>query len=41
MERKSAFLLGLFFVINTLHAQIINKVPLSERITGYKMDVKT
>jgi hypothetical protein len=40
MERKSAFILGLFFVVNTLNAQIINKVPLSERITGYKMDVR-
>jgi hypothetical protein len=40
MERKSAFLLGLLFVFNTIHAQIINKVPLSERITGYKIDVK-
>jgi hypothetical protein len=40
MERKSAFILGLFFIINTLHGQIINKVPLSERITGYKINVK-
>jgi hypothetical protein len=40
MGRKSAFILGLFFVLNTLHAQIINKVPLSERITGYKINVK-
>ena len=30
----------MFFVVNSLNAQIINKVPLSERITGYKIDVK-
>jgi hypothetical protein len=40
MKRTSIFITGLFFVIHTLQAQIINKVPLSERITGYKMDVK-
>jgi hypothetical protein len=30
----------LLLVFPALHAQIINKVPLSERITGYKMDVR-
>jgi hypothetical protein len=40
MERKSVFFLGLFFVISTLQAQIINKLPLSERITGYTINVK-
>jgi len=32
--------MGLFLVINATYGQVINKVPLSERITGYKMDVK-
>jgi hypothetical protein len=40
MKRTSIFIIGLFFVVHTLLAQIINEVPLSERITGYKMDVK-
>lgn len=40
MKRTSLFFICLFFIINSLQAQIINKIPLSERITGYKMEVK-
>jgi hypothetical protein len=40
MKYTSLFLTCLFLVIPPLHAQIINKMPLSERTTGYKMDVK-
>jgi hypothetical protein len=40
MKRTPVLVICLFFVIHALQAQIINKVPLSERITGYKMDVK-
>jgi hypothetical protein len=40
MKRTSILVIGVFFIIHALQAQIINKVPLSERITGYKMDVK-
>ncbi len=40
MKRTLVFLTGLFFLVHPLQAQIINKVPLSERTTGYKIDVK-
>ncbi len=40
MKRTSLLLISLLFVTCSVQAQIINKVPLSERITGYKMDVK-
>ena len=40
MKRSLVFLTGLLLLVNTMQAQIINKMPLSERITGYKMDVK-
>ena len=38
--RKTLFsFAGLFLIIQFVSPQIINKVPLSERITGYKIDV--
>ena len=40
MKRTSSCLVYLFLLIPVLQAQIINKVPLSERITGYRMDVR-
>ena len=40
MRRISIIFICLFLVILPLQAQIINKVPLSERTTGYKIDVK-
>ena len=40
MKRILIIFTCLYFLIHPLHAQIINKVPLSERTTGYKMDVK-
>ena len=40
MKRTSSCLVYLFLLIPVLHSQIINKVPLSERITGYRMDVR-
>jgi hypothetical protein len=40
MRRFSIIFIFLYLFILPLHAQIINKVPLSERTTGYKMDVK-
>jgi hypothetical protein len=39
MRRTSIIFIGLLFIVNSLQSQIINKVPLSERITGYKMSV--
>ena len=40
MRKTLIFFTGLFLIIQILQSQIINKVPLSERITGYKMNVK-
>jgi hypothetical protein len=40
MKRTSLFLTGFLFILAVTQAQIINKVPLSDRITGYKIDVK-
>ncbi len=40
MKRTSSCLVYLFLIIPVLQSQIINKVPLSERITGYRMDVR-
>jgi len=40
MKRTFVIFFVLFFGKSCLQAQIINKVPLSERITGYKIDVK-
>ncbi len=39
MKSNYIILFFVFLVICPLNAQIINKVPLSERITGYKMNV--
>ena len=40
MKRTFVIFFVLFFGKSCLQAQIINKVPLSERVTGYKIDVK-
>ncbi len=40
MRRISIFLIGTFLFINSIQSQVINKVPLSERITGYKLNVR-
>jgi hypothetical protein len=40
MKKILVVIIWLVVASNSLKAQIINKVPLSERITGYKMDVR-
>jgi hypothetical protein len=40
MKRTLVIIACLVFVVHAIHSQIINKVPLSERTTGYKIDVK-
>jgi hypothetical protein len=40
MKGTSICLVCLFFILYSSNAQIINKLPLSERITGYKLDIK-
>lgn len=40
MKRFRVFIICLFVASCAIQAQIINKVPLSERITGYRMDVR-
>ena len=40
MKRISIFLIVIFPIFNTIKSQVINKKPLSERITGYKLNVK-
>jgi hypothetical protein len=40
MKRTSFFFIVMIFIVPVLQAQIINKVPLSERITGYRIDAK-
>jgi len=40
MREFLIFFICSFLLIRTSYTQVINKVPLSERITGYKMDVK-
>ncbi len=40
MKKKLLIILSVMFITSTLNAQIINKELLSQRITGYKLDVK-
>jgi hypothetical protein len=40
MKHFYIFLLYFFYQLHPVFPQIINKIPLSERITGYKMDVE-
>jgi len=39
MKKKNIFLIVCLFSANILYSQIINKEPLSARLTGYKIDV--
>ena len=40
MRKFPVFFVSLFLITRIIPAQIINKVPLSERITGYNIDVR-
>lgn len=40
MKSKLVFIISLSFIFVTIHSQVVNKNPLSERITGYKLDVR-
>ncbi len=40
MKRISTFFIVIFLIFNTIQSQIINRIPLSERITGYRLKVR-
>jgi hypothetical protein len=40
MKRTPSFIVFLLLIVPSIQSQIINKVPLSERTTGYKMNVR-
>lgn len=40
MKKLPVLVISFIFVSGTLHSQIINKVPLSPRITGYKINAR-